>query len=220
MGAFLNAFFGPLISLIELLVSCLPHMIVVRSNEAGVKYPGGGTPVELSPGHWSCPARIASVLLSPCVPWPKRIRRIALIRGVHWYVPLVDQVETHHTCLQVLDVEPIIVETENGEPFAAGMVAVYRIEDVLAFEVGYFDADTSLAELGEGALRKLVLKSTLAELRDHRQGIDDKLATVCRRLLEDVGVDVVSARLTEQAQVHTVQKVFGLNLTTSIGGSE
>lgn len=185
MGAFLQALLGPLLRLVEFLTDLVPRFIIVRANQAGVRYPGGGTPVELAP-------------------------------GIRWYWPVRDQVATHYTSHQVLDVQPITVETEEGTAFAAGMVVVYRIVDVLAFEVGFYDADDSLAELGEGALRKLILKSKVQALRDHRQPIDDRLASACAAVLEQVGVEVVSARLTEQAQVSKVLKVFGIDAGVQI----
>lgn len=185
MGAFLQVLFGPLLQFVEFLSGLVPRFVIVRANQLGVKYPGGGTPVELQPGF-------------------------------RWYWPIRDHVTTHYTAHQVLDVNPITVETEEGTAFAAGMVVVYRIVDVLAFEVGFYDADDSLAELGEGALRKLILKSKLGALRDHRQPIDDRLAAACRTVLEPVGVEVVSARLTEQAQVSRVFKVFGMELPPGV----
>lgn len=215
MAAFLQALFGPLLSLIDFLTGCFPHLLVVQRNELGVRYPAGAEPMELRPEHYSCPAWLANILLR--IPW-RRARRLAMLQGVHVYFPVVEEVTKHHTARMVLNVEPIVVETEDEEPlsFAVGLVLTYRIVDVLAFEVGYYDADESLAELAEGALRKLVLRSTAAELRDHRQSIDDKLATNCRAILEDVGVEVISARLTEQAHVGQVTKVFGLNLSTAM----
>lgn len=210
MGDFLQAFFGPILGLIEFCTQCVPHLTVVHRNQRAVKYPGGGEPVLLEPTRWSCPAWLARILLHPRIPGP--LRRLALIQGLHWYVPLVDQVAKHHTCADVLNVDPIVVETEDCVAFAAGMVVTYRIADVLSYEVSYMDADESLAELCEGALRKLVLKHTVDELRDHRQPLDDKLANACRAAVEDLGVEVISARLTEQAQVDQVSKVFGVEL--------
>lgn len=214
MAAFLQALFGPLLSLIDFLTGCFPHLLVVQRNELGVLYPAGGEPRALRPDVYSCPAWLARILLR--LP-SKRARRLAMLQGVHVYFPVIQEVTKHHTARMVLNVDAIVVETEDEKPFAVGLVLTYRIVDVLAFEVGYFDADESLAELAEGALRKLVLKSTAAELRDHRKGVDDKLANACRAILEEVGVEVISARLTEQAHVGTVAKVFGLNLSTSVG---
>lgn len=206
MAAFLQALFGPLLALVDFLTGCFPHFVVIRQNELGVRYPAGGTPVELRPDRPAFSSWLRATLRF------LRLRRLADTRGVHAYFPVIQTVSKHFTCRQVLAVDPIVIESHDGVPHAVGLVLTYRIVDVIAFEVGYYDADDSLAELAEGALRKLVLRKTAAQLCDSRQPLDEQLANACRSLLSEVGVEVVSARLTEQARIEHVAKVFGVQI--------
>ncbi|MCP3980813.1 MAG: hypothetical protein GY716_16045 [bacterium] len=180
MGEFLSALLGPLIQLVELIVSCIPHFEIVRCNEAGVRYTRGEDAKRVGP-------------------------------GVRWYLPVIQDIETHHTCDQVLTVTEQTFETKDEKQVTVALVVVYAIVDVLRYEVDNLDADEGIGEAAAGGLRQLVAENTLEDLRRttrHRALVVEKLQSE----LDRFGVEVRVARLTDCAVMglaHGAVRIFG-----------
>lgn len=191
-GELLSALLGWLGALVEWIFQWVPRYVIVRWNECGVKYPGGQEPMALS-------------------------------AGFHWYVPNVSSVVKHPSVPYVLVVEPISVETVDGTPVQVGLTLTLRIVDVLRFEVENYSADTSIDDVARGGLQDIITSRKWEQLLG-RTGDGSKLGgMLVRRLgadLERFGVEVLSARPTDQVRLNRTFRVFGFSQNLFTGSRE
>lgn len=155
------------------------------------------------------------------VKYPRGKKPYELLPGVHWYVPNLDEIETHHISRMVLNVASLPLETDDDRRVEVGLVLTYHIVDVLRFEVENFQADDNIAEAAQGALRDIVTSHTWAALEaDTEEGtrLGGKLTRRMGKALEKFGVEVESCRPTEQITLDGAIRHFGVEHVLSIGG--
>lgn len=133
--------------------------------------------------------------------------------GVTWYWPWCTKIVCHFVVRCSLQLEPLSIETKDGVPAAVGLVVVYRITDVVAFEAENFNADDNMAEVALACLRNVVMEHSWAELKaDAADGsrLEGKLTRRMGKTLEQFGVTVESCRPTDQVRLGHTIKVFGM----------
>jgi regulator of protease activity HflC (stomatin/prohibitin superfamily) len=121
--------------------------------------------------------------------------------GLHVWWPITTEVMTHPVVRQVVNLPNQTLLTKDGKTVVASGVVVYTISDLHRFLVENFDAEASIAELGLAGIRRAVTQRDFEELRKGRADTDNRLTAECQRLLDDLGVRVEYARLTDFAPV-------------------
>ena len=227
LGELLTQLFGWLGHLVAWIVGWCPVYRVVPWNERGVKYMGGAKPVELSPDRRFVPYWVRWLLLRrvwyaprwTITPrWFRRlVRKACSTRGMHWYVPNTTEINTHHINRCVLRIESMSLETADDPPqqIQIGMVLTYHIVDVLKYEVENYDADESMSDVAEAGLRNIVTEMTVSQLRQvaRESGRFEKmLAKRMQETLGKFGVEVETARPSDQVKLRQAMRLFGVEM--------
>jgi len=145
--------------------------------------------------------------------------RVLLMPGVHCYWPIVTEVE--HCCVvrQVLDLKSQILETKDGHTVVAAGLVVYEIHDAETFLADNENGFDSIADIACAAIRKVVVRSTMEQLRAGSSVLDMRLTRETQKLLDAFGVNVEYARLTDFAKVRALHLSGGpLSTVTQTNG--
>ena len=121
--------------------------------------------------------------------------------GLHVFWPITTSVETYPVVRQVVNLPNQTLLTRDGKVVVASGVVVYSISDLHRFLVENFDAAESVSELGLAGVRRAITQRSFDDLRNGRADTDNRLTAECQRLLDDLGVRVEYARLTDFAPV-------------------
>jgi regulator of protease activity HflC (stomatin/prohibitin superfamily) len=121
--------------------------------------------------------------------------------GLHVWWPITTEIMTHPVVRQVVNLPNQTLLTKDGKVVVASGVVVYTISDLHRFLVENYDAEASIAELGLAGIRRAVTQRKFDDLRNGRADTDNRLTEECQRLLDDLGVKVEYARLTDFAPV-------------------
>jgi len=127
--------------------------------------------------------------------------RVLLEPGVHFYWPVVTEIESCAVVRQVLVLKTHVLETEDGVTVVVGGLVVYEIDDAETFLADNENAYDTIDDVATAAIRKVVISSKLDELRQGRAKLDARLTREIQKLLRDFGVTVEYARLTDFARV-------------------
>lgn len=131
-------------------------------------------------------------------------KRVLLNPGVHLYWPLVTEVEITAVVRQVLHFNSQLLETKSGDTVTVGGLLVYSITDAETFLADNENAYESIDDVATAAIRKVVVSTTLDELRMGRGRLDSRLTRETQKMLSDFGVSVEYARLTDFARVRAL----------------
>ncbi|REJ65621.1 MAG: SPFH domain-containing protein [Planctomycetota bacterium] len=166
-------------SLVESLGSLIPRRVIVRATHAGVK--------------WI---------------WGRHVREMNA--GIHWYWPVTTEAVTIVIARQTLNLPTQALVTKDRQQVVAGAVVVYSINDVVkAIGERNWDVDTTINDIAQTALVKVISKFSLEELLDSLDSdIEERLTQTCRRQLDKFGVYVHRCALTDFSTCR-VYKVLG-----------
>jgi regulator of protease activity HflC (stomatin/prohibitin superfamily) len=117
--------------------------------------------------------------------------------GLHVWWPITTEVMTHPVVRQVVTLPNQTLLTKDGKTVVASGVVVYTISDLHRFLVENYDAEASIAELGLAGIRRAITQRNFDELAGGRAHVDNRLTAECQSLLDDLGVKVEYARLTD-----------------------
>lgn len=139
--------------------------------------------------------------------------------GLCWYWPWKTHLVEYNVSRMVLSIPPISIETKDGIPCCVGIVVVYKIVDVLRYEVENFETEESISEVAQAALRNIVTDHDWSKLGG--QATDDsRLDGVLKRRMQSelsrFGIEVEAARPADQVRISGVFRVFGLQSPQSI----
>lgn len=142
---------------------------------------------------------------------------VALRRGIHWYWPWRTKVVSHEVTRFALSIEPIPLETADGVAVEIGMVVVYRIADILAYEVDNFHPDDNIKHTAQGELCTIVKGhkwEDLAEPTEEGSRLEGKLSRRMQKALDKFGVRVESCRPNGQIRLSRgASHLFGMTVS-------
>lgn len=141
---------------------------------------------------------------------------VELKPGVHWYVPNLAKMVSHYTSCCVLRVSSIPLETSDGIRCEIGLVIVYRLLNVIAYEVENYNAEDSMEEVAQGALQDIVSSHRWAELcarTEDGSRLGRKLVNRMSKALDRFGVEVLSCRPNDQVRLGDgALRLFGVSV--------
>ena len=139
--------------------------------------------------------------------------------GIHWYWPVTTEVETLPVVRQVLDTQPQTIMTKDHEPvYIAGLV-VYTIVDLHKFMVENFDAEDSLDDIVQTAIRKTIVNRDFLTIQQARADVDKRLTTDVQKALEPFGIEVEAARITDFSRARVTNMVGNGLISLHAGGN-
>lgn len=125
-----------------------------------------------------------------------------------WWLPCISEVEIVPVVRQVIDLIPQTLMTKEGKSVIAGAIVVYAVADVHKYLVENHDAERSLAEVANAALREAIVSKTLAEIQENdRKTMDNALTRAAKDHLAEFGVEIERMRLTDFSTAQIVNYV-------------
>lgn len=132
--------------------------------------------------------------------------------GIRWYWPATTEVVVAPVCRQVLNAQGQALMTKDHKPVYASGLVIYSVEDIHIFLVDNFDAEASLDDVLQTAIRNAIVTRTFDEIQEDLAEINRLLTRETKKVLRDFGVKVEAARLTEFS-LSQVFNVVGNGLT-------
>ena len=126
--------------------------------------------------------------------------------GLHMYWPITTEVEVHAVVRQVLGLGPQTLTTEDDVSIVVDGILVFSIADLHVFKTENFEAEDSLTDLAQAAIRKAIVSETFAKVQKARADVDNRLTREAQKLLRPFGVEVEYMRIVSFA------KAFVLNV--------
>lgn len=139
-------------------------------------------------------------------------KAIEMKPGVHFYWPLVTEVDRIVVARQSQDIPPQVLTTADGASVAVAGFATYGISNVVrAIGSKNWDVDGTVKEICAAAIAEVIVQHTLAELRDYlKSGELRKMLTAeCKKQLRQYGVAVKRCSLTDFATCRVYRVIGG-----------
>ena len=130
--------------------------------------------------------------------------------GLYLYWAPFTDINTHDTVQQPGQVEEQHLISSDGVTLSVGMAYRYRIVCPLTWDRDHVDPEESLEDAAQAAVRRLVVRSPMERLRDHRSRLDDALLAQIKKETADLGVEILAARFTSLAPAR-VLALLGVN---------
>ncbi len=125
--------------------------------------------------------------------------------GLHWTVPLWDQVKTYPNTEISVDLEAATVETADGQIYTVSANVSYRMTSIEAYWRAVWNLELNLARVARGRLASFLATAKSAELNGGRGRIEDALRADLAGELEPWGIEVTRFHLTDCVRCRAVR---------------
>ena len=133
---------------------------------------------------------------------------IAMGPGLHWYWPLITEVDIRVVARQTNKLKPQVLETKDGVPVIVGAYIVLYINDIVSASAKNWDIDNTVDDIARSAVVEVVTNHSYDELRN---GAVRQLTRLCRSKLKQFGVGVRRAGVTDLCKCRVYRVVGGMN---------
>ena len=161
----------------DFITSLIPSLRIVPVTHAGVKYVRGSKVKEFG-------------------------------SGIVWYWPIVTLLDVCPIVSRVVDLPRQTLTTRDGVPVVVGGLMQIKIVDTVTYFTSIDDADSAIIEMCQSAIRTVVGSNTWDDLRSLRRNvIHNALGREAEKAIEQYGVEVELARLTDLAKTKVITLV-------------
>lgn len=168
--------------LFETLLSFIPHIKIVRPTHAGVKFRAGRY-VHLMAHNNGC-----------------------FNSGIHFYWPILTEVEIVPIKRQTVNLVPQYISTKDDVVVGVSGIVVYEVSDVVKLLTECFDYDDTVRDFSLAAIKNIIGRKTYKEIQENTKGFDIDLTVELHESLDDYGIKIINATLTD----FTKCRVFAL----------
>jgi regulator of protease activity HflC (stomatin/prohibitin superfamily) len=164
----------------------VPRIEIVRSTHGGVKWRTRLTDDEVEP------------------------EVIEIKPGLHWYWPLVSELEFIVTARRPVDIPTMSILTKDGISVIVSAAVVFRINDVIkALGEKNWDVDSTLVDVTQSVIFRAVRSRTFRELLDEKvDDLIDELTESTKKGLSKFGI-LVESVLPKDFDQSKSYRVFG-----------
>ena len=136
------------------------------------------------------------------VRWRRGKKPQRMKSGLHWYWPLVTEVELAVVAHQPLNLVGQTATTKDGQEVIVSGFIVFNIRDVvLAIGERNFDVDDTVGNIAQAAIFEIIMGHSFDDLRDgfadRGSELSKALTVSCRKQLSQFGVSVHRCGLTD-----------------------
>ena len=128
------------------------------------------------------------------VKWKNGDTVVALDPGLHWYLPLVSEVDIPIVARRSVNLPSQVLMTKDKQPVAVGGFLVFWINDVIkAYGERNWDVEDTAREISTAAIVEVVMQNTLDDLLQGRgggypkSGLMQRLTENCKKALHQYG---------------------------------
>jgi regulator of protease activity HflC (stomatin/prohibitin superfamily) len=164
--------------LVDWFAQFFPRWIILDMTMGGVKFVGGAKAVALGP-------------------------------GIHWYWPARTSLQTYPIARQTDNLPTQTLVTSDDKTIAISAMVVYEVEDIEKLLAHTYSAEKTIQDLCLSAIRRVCCKMTWDDLKteDRRGTLDTKLKNAAKWELENYGIRVLGAVLTDLAPCRVLRLV-------------
>lgn len=132
---------------------------------------------------------------------------VRLDPGLHFYWPIVTEVELHPVARQSVNLPTQVIMTKDRVSFVVGVVSVYEIHDIVAVLSRNWDTDGTVLDITQTAVVEVCAGMTSDELIDKiKTEVKMALTKTTRHFLKPYGIRVKKCAVTD----FSICKVFKL----------
>ena len=133
------------------------------------------------------------------IKWRRGHTAVEMAPGLHWYWPLVTEVELVVVARQTLNTPSQALLTSDQKQVTVGGVVVYRINNaVLAYGEKNWDVDSTISDITQAAIVRIISKWPLEYLMKNLcDAVEKELTEECRKELRPFGLRVQRAAFTD-----------------------
>lgn len=157
----------------DALLSLIPHIKIVRSTHLGVRFTAGRYPKLMSPEN-------------------------GLFKtGIHFYWPVITEVEVVPIKRQTVNLVPQYVETRDDVPVGVSGIVVYEVNDVVKLLTESFEYDDTVKDFALAAIKNAICSHNYEYIKQNSQEFDEILTESLEESLQDYGINVITVTLTD-----------------------
>lgn len=177
----MEAALGWLGDIIHFIIGLLPHIVIVRTTHAGVKFVMGDKVKVITHDNGM-----------PILTF-RGIRRT----GIHFYWPLVTEYEQVPIKRQTTNLVQQYLVTSDGHTIGVSGIVVYRISNIRKLLTETWDHDDTIVDYSLAAIKEIICQNSLTYLMENGKEVDEVLTKKLRDELRQFGVKVIKATLSD-----------------------
>jgi regulator of protease activity HflC (stomatin/prohibitin superfamily) len=121
--------------------------------------------------------------------------------GMHFKIPLFDEVIDQHVVVTTLSLDAQSLYTLDKQNIVVKGVIKYKISDVKTFLLEVYDAQDALSDMSSSIIKNVIMSMTLDECTDSE--LDNTLTKKVRVEARKWGVEVQQVTLTDLAPIRS-----------------
>jgi regulator of protease activity HflC (stomatin/prohibitin superfamily) len=125
--------------------------------------------------------------------------------GLHFKIPLFDEVIDQHVVITTLSLDAQSLYTKDKQNIVVKGVIKYRIADVKIFLLEVWDAQDALSDMSASIIKNVIMSMSLDECTDSE--IDNLLTKKVRVEAKKWGVEVQQVTLTDLAPIKSFRLI-------------
>jgi regulator of protease activity HflC (stomatin/prohibitin superfamily) len=125
--------------------------------------------------------------------------------GLHFKVPLFDEVIDHHVVVTTLSLDAQSLYTLDKQNIVVKGLIKYKISDVKTFLLEVYDAQDALSDMSSSIIKNVIMSMTLDECTDSE--LDNTLTKKVRVEARKWGVEVQQVTLTDLAPIRSYRLI-------------
>ena len=128
-----------------------------------------------------------------------------LLAGMHFKIPIIDEVIDQHVVVTTLSLDAQSLYTKDKQNIVVKGVIKYKIVDVKTFLLEVYDAQDALSDMSQSIIKNIIMSMTLEECTDSE--LDNTLTKKVRVEANKWGVEVQQVTLTDLAPIRSFRLI-------------
>lgn len=125
--------------------------------------------------------------------------------GIHFKLPLFDEVIDQHVVVTTLSLDAQSLYTKDKQNIVVKGVIKYKISDVKIFLLEVFDAQDALSDMSQSIIKNIIMSMTMDECTDSE--LDNTLTKKVRVEARKWGVEIQQVTLTDLAPIKSFRLI-------------
>jgi regulator of protease activity HflC (stomatin/prohibitin superfamily) len=125
--------------------------------------------------------------------------------GIHFKIPLFDEVIDQHVVITTLSLNAQSLYTKDYQNIVVKAVIKYKIADVKTFLLEVYDAQDALSDMSQSIIKNVIMSMTIVECTDIE--LDNILTKKVRVEAKKWGVEVQQVTLTDLAPIKSYRLI-------------
>jgi regulator of protease activity HflC (stomatin/prohibitin superfamily) len=125
--------------------------------------------------------------------------------GIHFKIPLFDEVIEQHVVVTTLSLDAQSLYTKDKQNIVVKGLIKYKIADVKTFLLEVYDAQDALSDMSQSIIKNVIMSMSLEECTDME--LDNTLTKKVRVEARKWGVEVQQVTLTDIAPIRSIRLI-------------